>query len=92
VCIITFNALFGDGPEYVKGMLEVRALNYGLRSNDVLTLKVPVTTCKTLGDRAFKVAAPNLWNALSVDLRCIRDLNIFKRKLKTFYFNEAYGQ
>ena len=44
----------------------------------------------TLGDRAFMAAAPELWNALPLNLRSIPDFNIFKRDLKTYLFIQAF--
>ena len=44
----------------------------------------------TLGERAFVLAAPKLWNAL---LRLIREstsVDTFKRKLKTHLFEMAF--
>ena len=41
---------------------------------------------KTLGDRAFKTAAPKIWNILPEDIRMQDNYNIFKRQLKTHYF------
>ena len=44
---------------------------------------------KTLGDRAFKTAAPKIWNILPVDIRMQDNYNIFKGQLKTHYFRLA---
>ena len=44
----------------------------------------------TLGDRAFAVAAPSLWNSLPSELRSITCVNSFKAHLKTFLFRHAY--
>ena len=60
ICLLTFNSLHGHGPEYMSEMLTHRSIHYGLRSQDDLKLDVPRTKRKTLGDRAFKVAAPKL--------------------------------
>ena len=38
----------------------------------------------TLGDRAFAVAAPSLWNSLPSELRSITCVNSFKVHLKTY--------
>ena len=46
---------------------------------------------KTLGNRAFQVAAPTLWNKFpSALLRMETSLKPFKAKLKTLPFKEAY--
>ena len=44
---------------------------------------------KTLGDKAFQVAAPTLWNKLPSALRMETSLKPFKAKLKTLLFKEA---
>ena len=58
ICLLTFDSLHGHGPEYISEMLIPRIIHYGLRSQDDLTLVVPRTKTKTLGDRAFREAAP----------------------------------
>ena len=88
--ILTFNALHGHVPRYITDMLSVKHTSHALRSHDTITLVVPRTRCKTLGDRAFCVAAPVLWNALPPSIRTIPDIIPFKRALKTYYFNFAY--
>ena len=45
---------------------------------------------KTLGNRAFQVAAPTLWNKPPSALRMETSLKPFKAKLKTLPFKEAY--
>ena len=46
---------------------------------------------KTLGDGAFKTAAPKIWNILPEDIRMQDNYNIFKGQLKTRYFRLAYN-
>ena len=64
------------------------ALN--LRSNDLTLLEVPRTKCKTFGDRAFAFAGPSKWNKLPLAIRTAKNLNTFKKHLKTFLFKKAY--
>jgi hypothetical protein len=89
--ILTFKALHGQAPRYITDMLSVKHTSHALRSHDTITLVVTRTRCKTLGDRAFCVAAPVLWNALPPSIRTIQYINSFKRKLKTHYFKSAYS-
>jgi len=58
-----------------------------LGSSDAVTCSVPRTrTC--LGDRAFGVAGPRLWNALPISLRQPHlSLGQFRRALKTHLFD-----
>ena len=90
--LITFKAIHGLVPYYVESLIEVKETpSYNLRSNDELLLAPPTfKSKKTLGDRAFQVAAPTLWNKLLSALRIERSLKRFKAKLKTLLFKEAY--
>jgi flagellar biosynthesis chaperone FliJ len=91
LCVLTHKALHGTGPTYLRDMLHIRSSEYSLRSTDTLTLEVPKTRRRTLGDRAFLAVAPREWNSLPRDLRVINDLDMFKRRLKTHLFSIAYN-
>ena len=92
VYVITFKALHASGPAYIRDMLKVKRSLYSLRSSPVglLTLEVPKTRHKTLGDRSFMSAARREWNALPSELRSLDDLAVFKKQLKTHYFAVAF--
>ncbi len=62
-----------------------------LRSNSSLKLTVPRTRLKLKGDRAFSVAAPQLWNNLPSYIRSAPTYADFKFLLKTYLFTVAYG-
>ena len=62
-----------------------------LRSDNQNLLKIPKSRMKFYGDRAFSVAGSTLWNKLPCDLRTCTSLDVFKTKLKTLFFKEAYG-
>ena len=74
--------------EYLCELITVKESQcYSLRSSSELLLRMPSRiTKKTLGDRAFQVAAPRLWNSLPGELQCKRDLEEFKRHLKAHFF------
>ena len=91
ICLLTFNSLHGHGPEYMSEMLTPRSIHYDIRSQDDLKLDVPRTKRKTLGDRAFKVAAPKLWNSLPKHVRSSNNVGTLKSKPKTYYFRIAYN-
>jgi len=46
--------------------------------------------CKNIGDRAFSVAGPTVWNSLPEPVRSAETLSSFKRKLKTYLFNISF--
>ena len=95
ICLLTltFNALNGRDPQYMSEMLISRNVHYGLRSREALTLNIPRTERKTLGDRAFEVSAPKLRNSLPEDVRSSDDVSVsvLKSKLKTHYFSIVYN-
>ena len=91
VCLLTFKALRDQGPVYIRDMLSIRSGHYTLRSSQILSLEVPRTKRKTLGDRAFRVAAPKMWNSLPKDLRAVETVSEFKNKLKGHFFDQEYG-
>ena len=51
---------------------------------------MPAVRSKTLGDRAFMVAAPRLWNSLSKELRESTNVNSLKAHMKTYLFRTLY--
>ena len=60
--LITFKAIHGIAPDYIKELIVVRTPSkYGLRFNDSLLLRHPsFKSYKTLGDRSFAMAATSL--------------------------------
>jgi len=83
----------GNAPTYITDMLQpVSDLDRltQLRSAWKGDLVVPRTRLK-LGERAFRVAAPWLWNELPPDIRKSSTLATFKKHLKTFLFCKHYG-
>ena len=44
-----------------------------------------------VGSRAFSSSAPKVWNSLPADIRDCTTLLTFRRKLNTFYFNQAFN-
>ena len=79
--ILVFKAIHGLAPPYISDLIAVKAKSsYNLRSNSSLLLKPPKEKIlSTLGARSFYAAARN---SLPAELRDIRSLCSFKRKLK----------
>ena len=86
ILLITFKAIHGLAPKYLCDLLTFKSSSYNLRSSDSILLSMPAVRSKTLGDRAFMVAAPRLWNSLPKDLRAITNVNSFKGHIKTYLF------
>ena len=70
IILFTFKAIHGIAPPYISELISIKAQSaYSLRSaNGILLPPSIIITRKTLGDRAFQVAAPQLWNALPLEL------------------------
>ena len=67
ILLITFKILYGLSPKYLPDLISIQQpSSYHLRRDDngLLLERPSVKTKKTLGDRAFQVAAPFLWNKL----------------------------
>ena len=89
--LLTFKALKGLARSYIQNLICIKVKStYNLRSNTDTILTIPRKTLKTLGDRAFCVAAPTLWNKLPRNVREINNLEIFKASLKSPLFKDAF--
>ena len=89
ILILTFKALHGLAPPYLKDMLSIQIhVRKTRQSNGGPRLTEQKSNLKFGGDRAFSVCAPKLWNKLPDSLRLCSDITTFKRQLKTQLFNE----
>ena len=91
ILLLTYKALIGDAPSYLKELVvpycptrELRSLNAGL-------LVVPRVLKSRMGARAFSYQAPLLWNQLPPSVREADTVTSFKSRLKTFLFDRAYS-
>ena len=67
ILLITFKILHGLSLKYLSDLISIQQLSsYNLKRNDNgrLLERPSATTKKTMEDRAFKVAAPFLWNKM----------------------------
>ncbi len=92
ILCLAFKALNNLAPSYIRDMLSPYTPSRALRSSDpqLMQLVVPRTRTK-LGDRAFSVAAPTMWNALPLSLRQAPTLATFQNRLKTHLFKLAFN-
>jgi len=61
-----------------------------LRSGGTNRLMVPSARRSTVGDRAFTVAGPRVWNTLPEEITTSQTLSIFRQQLKTWLFSKSY--
>ena len=92
VALLTFKSLHGLSPAYLSELLSPVQQTRTLRSSSQVRLLVPKTKTKTLGERAFSVCAPQLWNSLPSSITVIDNIGQFKTALKTHLFLSAFGK
>ena len=90
ILLYTFKALHGATPTYVTELISPYVPRRALRSADQLLLEQPTHKLKLIGLRAFSVCAPYLWNSLPFEIKSSASVSIFKAKLKTYLFRQAY--
>ena len=90
ILLLTYKALNGTAPNYIADLLQPYTPMRQLRSSSKNLLVTPKSNLKFYGDRPFQVAAPRLWNSLTHDIRSIQNLDVFKNKIKTLLFREAF--
>jgi len=66
------------------------ATQSSLRSGNTTNYCLPRLRTK-FGERAFSYAAPAAWNRLPQNIRASTSLNVFKWKLKTHLYTEAFN-
>ena len=92
IAVIIHRCLYGTAPSYLRSMLTRYVANRNLRSSTQcgIDLVVPRAKQKTVGNRAFCIAGPTLWNELPSSIRSIESNNIFRTKLKTPLFRMCF--
>ena len=65
ILLITYKVIHYLAPDYINQLIQVKSSNRTLRSSNAILLEHPtIKSSKTLGDRAFTLAAPVEWNLL----------------------------
>ena len=90
--LLTFIAIHFSNPPYLKSQLTIKNHMRPLRDQDHLQLEVPRSHSARMGDRAFSIAAPALWNMLPFEIRSVSTVNEFKKLLKTHLYSARYCQ
>ena len=49
----------------------------------------PANFSRTEG--SFQFSGPNIWNDVPYEIGCLTDIEVFKKSLKTYYFNLAFS-
>ena len=84
-----FKCLNDLGPQYLRDLLTVSKPSRELRSTTKSILVVP--RCKSkMGERAFSISGPKLWNTIPEQIKEAKTILSFKKQLKTHYFTKLY--
>ena len=87
--LLTYKCLNNLAPSYLCNLISIRVPTKQTRSAAKFLLNEK-TGRISVGDRAFSVCAPKLWNALPENLKYSANINIFKNNLKTHLFKIAF--
>ena len=92
VVMLTFKCLHGIAPKYLSQLIKLKVGLESLRnSNDYFLIEYPTLPKTPNGYRRFSYAAAKEWNVLSYDLRNITEMEIFKKKLKAYYYDKCFN-
>ncbi|MDF4341033.1 reverse transcriptase family protein [Vibrio parahaemolyticus] len=91
ILLLTYKALNGQAPSYLRELIVPYYPTRTLRSENAGLLVVPKVSKSRSGARAFSYQAPLLWNHLPVTVREADTVSTFKTRLKTFLFDKAYS-
>jgi hypothetical protein len=94
--VLKWKALHNQAPQYLMDLISLyvpqRQTRFASYSQQAPTLNVPHNQRKVFADRSFETLAPIYWNDLPTDIRVLTDINVFKKQLKTYYFNKAFPE
>ena len=87
--LLTYKCLNNEAPKYLQNLPTHEQLSKSTRSEGTRRLQERLVR-KRSGDRAFRNAAPSLWNDLSLDIHLSSTVNQFKHKLKSRLWEIAF--
>uniref|UniRef100_A0AAQ6IE93 Reverse transcriptase domain-containing protein n=1 Tax=Anabas testudineus TaxID=64144 RepID=A0AAQ6IE93_ANATE len=90
ILLLTFKALKGLALQYLSELLVSYDPPRLLRSKDAGCLSVPRIMKTTAGGRAFSYKASKLWNSLPNSVQDSDTVSVFKSRLKTYLFSQAF--
>lgn len=91
ILCLTYSCLNGESPEYLKELIPRYNPSRNLRSSNQNRLRLPSvedTNKSRTGGRSFQNSAPNLWNELPENLKNVKTIDLFRKRLKTYLFAE----
>ena len=92
ICVLCHQAITTSSPSYLRKELQVIQPSEGINTRNAIngvTLFKPRHNTN-VGSRAFRAAAPSLYNWLPLEIRSLNNMKSFKNSLKTFLFSKCY--
>ena len=95
VCLLTYKAVYGISPAYIRNLVEIEnplttARTRSKIEGDCYRLKTPKTTNSKIDQRRFTNYAPTTWNSLPWEIRSLRNVDIFKGRLKHYLYDRIW--
>ena len=91
ISLTVYKCIHDLAPSYLQQLIQPRITYSHLRSaNDVYALETTMP-CSKYGQSAFSYVAPKEWNKLPQDIKLAPSIDCFKKRLKSFYFIDYYG-
>ena len=91
--VLMYKSLNNLAPKYLTDLLVIHEPVRRTRStaNSDIHVVIPRTTRSTFAARSFAVSGPKYWNKLPTDIKACNSLLAFRKKLKTYLFNEYFN-
>ena len=86
----SFKCIHSLAPKYLSDLIQIQVPGRQIRPSAYPMCKVPRTRIPSIGEQAFSVSGPKLWNKLPGTLHSITTLSLFRRNLKHFLYSEAF--
>jgi hypothetical protein len=90
VLLLCYKIICGLAPRYFEGILLLKTNQRQMRSSGLVQYSVKRTRTG-FGDRSFSSCTPLLWTSLPQRLKQSQNVDIFKRRLKMWLFNDHFG-
>ena len=91
ILLITYKIIHSSEPPYFLTQLKLKTPARTLRYQDNFILETPwFRNSARMGDCAFSIAAPKLWNPLPLNIRSAPSVDSFKSTLKKHLFSKRY--
>ena len=86
VATLMYKLLESGEPTYMRSRITSRISRRALRSSADNRQLEPCSSHAKIGSRAFRCAAPAIWNCLPYDIRAVPSVSIFRRRSQNALF------